>query len=129
MAKIYIKEPGSERVAALLNAAEEIVVSLLAVPEVISALNRGLREHRVKPSEYSKLKSRFLHDVRHWTLVTLDEASIEVAVACLEKGTPRTLDAVQIGCAKVSGCEVMVSSDDRQSRAAQIMDLGVEFVG
>jgi len=62
-------------------------------------------------------------------LVALDEAVIREAVACLETGEIRTLDALQIACAQSASCDLFVSADERQCRIGKALGLRVEFVG
>ena len=45
LAKRYIQEPGSEELEIFLQRASELAFSIILLPEVISALNRRLREH------------------------------------------------------------------------------------
>jgi predicted nucleic acid-binding protein len=128
LAKKYIEEKGSERILALWKEAEEIALSILCVPEVLSACNRLLREKKLDREDYQAVKRGFLRDIEETTLVNVVPAIIEGAVKCLEAGTMRTLDAIHVASAVSSGCELFVTSDPRQADGARAMNLRTELL-
>ena len=128
LAKKYIAEKGSERMMALWRDAEDISLSILCVPEVLSACNRLRREKKLDDATYRAIKQVFLHDIEDTNLVTVVPAIIEGAVSCLEGGTMRTLDAIHVASAMSSGAELFVTSDSRQAAGARAMKLQTELV-
>ena len=128
LAKKYIAEHGSERMMALWRQAEDISLSILCVPEVLSACNRLRREKKLDDKTYRAIKQVFLHDIEDTNLINVVPAIIEGAVNCLEGGTMRTLDAIHVASAMFSGSELFVPSDSRQAAGARAMKLQTELV-
>jgi predicted nucleic acid-binding protein len=62
-AKRYIAEPGSEQVDAILQNAAQLDLSALCVPEIVSALNRRVREGVLPQSRYEQAKAQLVADV------------------------------------------------------------------
>ncbi len=57
-AKRFVEEPGSDTVEAVCAHAIELGLSVLCVPEVISALNRRLRERALTLAQYRQAKQQ-----------------------------------------------------------------------
>ncbi|MBI5631073.1 MAG: type II toxin-antitoxin system VapC family toxin [Elusimicrobia bacterium] len=118
LAKRYVEEPGSEEILRLCREAEEIILSSLCVPEIISGFARLKREGRLSASQYRKLKRELAADVDAATVVDLTPAVIGRAVGCLERSPLRALDAIHVACALESSCGLFVTADRRQRDAA-----------
>jgi uncharacterized protein len=125
LTKRYVEEAGSDVVLAQCRAASEIVMSLLAVPEVLSALNRLRRAQALRPVMYRRLKAALLADADEASIIDVTPAVVATAVRCLERTAVRTLDALQIASAVEGGAEVFLSADRRQLLAARVMGLNV----
>lgn len=125
LAKRYIAEPGSAAVEACCGEATEIVLSAIAMPETISGLNRLRRAGRLGDEAYLSLKKEILADIDEVMLIGLTPAVLRSAIACLESVSIRTLDAIQVATAVEAGCDVFLSADRRQCRAAGSMGLRV----
>ena len=52
LAKRYFEEKGSDQVQAILSSASALAVSVICVPEILSALCRRRRERKVSTGEY-----------------------------------------------------------------------------
>ncbi|MGA2642014.1 MAG: type II toxin-antitoxin system VapC family toxin [Spirochaetia bacterium] len=128
LAKKYIAEKGSERILALWQEAEDISLSILCVPEVLTACNRLRREKKLNQKEYQAIKGDFFRDVEDANLINVVPTIIEGAVNCLEGGTMRTLDAIHVASAMSIGSELFVTSDPRQAEGARAMKLQTELV-
>ena len=128
LAKKYIAEKGSERILALWQEAEDISLSILCVPEVLSACNRLRRERKLDQKGYQAIKDSLLRDIEDTNLVNVVPAIIEGAIRCLEGGTMRTLDAIHVASAMSAECELFVTSDPRQAKGARTMKLSTELV-
>lgn len=63
-AKRYLEEPGSDTVETLCMEATDLGLCVICVPEIISAMNRRLRERRLTKSDHASLKRHLLEDVR-----------------------------------------------------------------
>lgn len=118
-AKRFVDEDGSDVVEAVCAQASELGLSVLCVPEVVSALNRCLRERRLTPGQYRQAKQRLLDDVRDADIIQLTPAVIGSAIQVLEASPVRAMDALHIACALEWGADVFVSADTRQLAAAR----------
>lgn len=123
LAKRYIAEPGSEEVDALCQAADRLGLCVLCVPEIVSALNRRVRERRVSRADYVAVKARLLEDVRDAEIVNLTEDVVADALRILERGAIRAMDALHLAAARAWGADVFASADKAQLRAARLSAL------
>jgi hypothetical protein len=128
LAKKYIAEKGSEKVLSLWQETEDLSLSILCVPEVLSACNRLRRERKLDQKGYQAIKDSLLRDIEDTNLVNVVPAIIEGAIRCLEGGTMRTLDAIHVASAMSAECELFVTSDPRQAKGARTMKLSTELV-
>jgi uncharacterized protein len=128
-AKRYIEEEGSREVDEICLATSVLALSALCVPEIVSALNRRVREKRLSTREYLTAKSRLSEEVADAVIVNLTHEVIGRAVFLLESNPLRTLDAIHVACALEWGAELFVSCDNRQIQAARRAGLRVRRIG
>ena len=118
-AKRFVEEKGSDRAEATCAQASELGLSVLCVPEIVSALNRRQREHTLTRGQYTEAKRRLLDDVRDADIINLTVSVIGTAITILEASPVRALDALHVACALEWGAELFASSDKRQLKAAR----------
>ena len=118
-AKRFVEEDGSDHVERTCAQASQLGISVICVPEVISALNRRKREKTLTAAQYGKAKQRVLDDVRDAIIVNLTASVIGSAIRILETSSVRAMDALHIACALEWGADLFASSDDRQLMAAK----------
>lgn len=118
-AKRFVEEPGSQQVEDICSQATELCLSVICVPEIISALNRRLREKCLTRQEYIQTKQRLAQDVRDVVIINLTSEVIHTSVIILETNPVRTLDALHIACALEWHADWFVSSDHRQITTAR----------
>jgi len=128
LVKRYIEEPGSGRIAELMHKASEIAVSIICVPEVISACNRLVREKKITADQYKWIKKEFLLDLGEVIVIDLSNEIIGRAIQCLEKGATRSLDALHVASAVEIKSKLFVTADERQRVIARRMGLKVELI-
>lgn len=126
--KRYIEEPGTDRVQALLEVADELFLSMLTLPEVAGALNRLRRERRLSDADYLSCKQRLLVDLGGASVVAITPTLLSGAVRCLERAPLRAADALHVAAALEASPDRFVSADRRQCEAARAMGLVVEDV-
>ena len=119
LAKRYIEEKGSDQVQAILSSAAALAVSVICVPEIVSALCRLRRERKLSTEEYRNAKASVLTDVDDATVIGITEEVIAHGVALLEQFSLRSADALHIACASEWATDLFVSADDRQCKAAR----------
>ena len=128
-AKRYIQEPGSEQLDGLLQQASELAICVILVPELISALNRRLREGGLSKEDYRKAKKLLLNDVSDATVLQLTPAVISRSVKLLENSALRAMDALHVACAFEWEADLFVTSDKRQFDSAIKSGLQTEYLG
>lgn len=70
-AKRFIDETGSDKVEEICAKATNLGLSVLCVPEIISALNRRRRERTLTKPQYDKAKHSLVEDVRDADIINL----------------------------------------------------------
>jgi uncharacterized protein len=118
-AKRFIEETGSQGVEKVCTKATELGLSVLCVPELLSALNRRLRERAINKAQYNSAKRRVIDDVKDADIINLTPAVIACSITILESTTVRTLDALHVACAVEWQADLFVSSDKQQLLAAK----------
>lgn len=127
-AKRYVEEPGSQAVDTLCTAATELAVSIVCVPEIISALNRRARERSLSAHQYEVAKESLSDDIRDVLIVNLTPYVISTCTTVLEASPVRAMDALHLACAVQWGAELFVSADKRQVAAAKRAGLRTRLV-
>lgn len=127
-AKRYIEEPGSDDVEAACLAASDLGLCVICVPEILSALNRRLRERTLRRGDYELLKGRLLEDVGDAAIVDLTPAVVRETVAMLESSPLRAADAMHVAAAVAWGADWFLSADRRQLTAARKAGLRTKSV-
>ena len=94
-------------------------LSVICVPEVVSALSRRRGERTLTPRQYESAKQRLMEDVRDADIINLTPSVVGSSIAVIERGPLRTLDALHVACALEWEAELFVSSDRRQLVAAK----------
>ena len=126
--KRYVAEAGTEAVLALCDRADELVLSVIAVPELISAFCRLRREGTISDADYGRLKRELMADVVDAMVCDVAHDVVAKSVESLERGVLRGMDAIHVGSAYITRCDLFVSSDARQCEAAIRAGLAVERV-
>ncbi len=126
-AKRYSEEDGSQLVDDICQETTELSLSILSVPEIISALNRRIREKRLSQTDYSKIKRQLSDDVRDATIINLTPEVIAASTKLLEVSPLRAMDALHVACAVVWRAELFVSSDKQQATAAKKAGLKIKY--
>ncbi len=127
-AKRYVEETGSQLVDSLCQEAAEVALSVLCVPEIVSALNRRVREGLLMDREYRKAKQHLSQDIRDAVIVNLVPQVVSTCTKVLEASPVRAADALQIACALEWEAELFVSADKRQISAAKKEGLHTKLV-
>ncbi len=126
--KRYISEEGTAEVLKWCDQATEIILSGIALPEIISAFCRLHREAKITDTQYKQLKSLLLADIEDAAICDLAPAVLAQAISSLEKNVLRGMDAIHIGSAVALKADVFISADKRQLDAAARMGLQAGFV-
>jgi predicted nucleic acid-binding protein len=125
LAKRYIAEQGSDTVLRLCREARQLAVSVICLPEMISTLNRLVRERRLSRAKYQVLKQTLLGDLAGADLCELTTAVMRAVIRLLESNPLRAVDAIHVACAVAYGADLFGSADRRQLAAARKLKLRV----
>jgi len=124
-AKRYIAESGSDQVLALCRDAEQLAVSVICLPEMLSTLNRLVRERRLTAARYASLKRRVLNDLADADICELTTEVMAEVIHLLEDHALRPLDTIHIACAVAYQADQFASADRHQMIAARETKLKV----
>lgn len=105
-----------------------LVLSVITVPELVSAFCRLRREGRLSTAQYERLKDELLADIADALICDTGPAVVAHAVRALEAHHLRGMDAIHIGAALQSGAQAFVTADGRQAEAARGMGLQVALI-
>ena len=128
-AKRYVEEIGSEELERFLEDASELAFSVILVPEIISSLNRRLREHILTIADYRAIKKQLMDDIGDATALQITPSVISRSVKLLEKNALRALDSLHVACALEWRADLFITSDRRQFIAAKNSGLPAEYIG
>jgi predicted nucleic acid-binding protein len=125
LAKRYIEEQGSKTVLEKCAQADEIMLSPLSVPEMISVFNRLREERKIPEDSYLDIKNNFLEDLTEVVFLEMNQEILLESVECIEKTGLKTLDAIHVATAQKMKCDLFMTSDHQQKKAAKSMGLKV----
>ncbi len=128
LAKRYVLEPGTDQVLKYCTKATQIFLSTLCALELISALNRLIREKKLTQDTYLDIKRTMIQDFQQATLIEPHPELIEEAVFCLENTVIRSLDAIHLATAKIINCDLFVTSDKKQYQAAKKLKIPAKLI-
>jgi len=127
-AKRFLEEKGSDQVESLCQKSSELGLSVLCVPEIISALNRRRREHTLTPGQYNEAKKRLLEDIRDADIISLTTSVIGSSIMIMEGSPIKAMDALHIACALEWNADLFSSADKQQLAAAKKSGLKIQQV-
>ena len=117
--KRYIAEPGTDKVVEICRQAEQLVLCVICLPEMISTLNRLVREGKLSADDYRNVRDLILREIEDVEICFLTPDVVSRTIKCLENSPLRAMDALHLGCALMVGPDLFVSSDQRQIEAAK----------
>jgi predicted nucleic acid-binding protein len=140
LVKRYVDETGSDWLQALLEPEQGglVLISRLAIVEVISAFARRRRDGSLSADSFTALRDAFRGDcLRSYQVMPPTLAVVELACALLEHHPLRAYDAVHLATALsaerffgaqgyASASLTFLSADDRLNRVAAVEGLSVD---
>ena len=127
LAKLYVPEPWSDELEAVLVGRRDVVVSELAVTELTSALARRVRDEEVSSADARRVYQRVLRDLvsGEFQRGELTAGAHREAERLLLALGPRTVlraaDALHLALAGLLGARVLMTFDKRMSAAAEAL--------
>ena len=125
LVKLYVAEPGSDAVRALVDAATVVATSFIAYPETRAALARRHRERALRPAAFAAAKKTFEGDWPRYFVIDVTSALCREAGEFAERYRLRAYDSVHLAAFAEVAREAGVrdtrfsSFDDALNRAAR----------
>lgn len=124
LAKLYVPEAESERLDSFLRGRRGLMISELAITEVLSAVGRRKRERALRAELANEIRDALLADADSGSFNRLDlspavHREAEHLLLATESVPLRTLDALHIALA-LSGAATHVLTFDRRMREAAV---------
>jgi predicted nucleic acid-binding protein len=125
LVKLYVTEPGSDAVRALLNQAAIVATSAIAYPEARAALARRRRERALAAAAFAAAKRALEEDWATYLAIEASTAICREAGELAERYRLRGYDGVHLAtflevARRAGPAETRFSSfDDRLNRAAR----------
>jgi predicted nucleic acid-binding protein len=124
LAKLYVPEPESDTLEAFLQGRRDLMISELAITEVLSAVARRRREGMITAHQALEIRNAVLADADSGSFHRLDMSPVvhreaERLLFHIETVALRTLDALHVAAA-LSGLATHVVTYDARMRAAAL---------
>lgn len=126
--KRYIEENGSQDVEDYCLQATDVGLSILCATEFISALTRRTRDKSITPIDFKDAKEAFYRDISDIEMIEISNKVIFLSIELIQDYQLKTLDAIQLSCAIEWGCDIFVSSDKQQIKAAKRYGIKIALV-
>ncbi len=127
-AKRFIEEDGSDIVEEICMQTTSLGLSIICLPEIISALNRQVREKKINRRDYGVIKKRLLEEIQDAVIINITPKVIFKSLELLENNVLRTMDSLHLACAIEWNSDLFVSSDQRQIKAARKSRIANRFI-
>ncbi len=123
LAKLYVPEPESDRLDAFLHGRRDLLISDLAITEVLSAVARKRREGLFDAPQTHEIRDALLADADSGSFCRLDLSPLvhrqaERLLLQAESVPLRTLDALHLALALHGSAKYIVTYDTRMRAAA-----------
>ena len=130
LAKLYLPEAESETLDAFLRGRRGLLISDLAITEVLSAVSRRKREKQLRAELANEIRDALLEDAESGSLHRVDlspavHREAEYLLLATESVSLRTLDALHIALALSGAATHMLTFDRRMQDAAAIAGLHI----
>jgi predicted nucleic acid-binding protein len=127
LAKLYIAEPGTDEVLALVQQAAVVATSQVAYPELRAALARRRRERTLRPADFAAAKAAFEADWPRYAVTEVTPGICREAGDLAERYRLRGFDSLHLASFAdivrgARGADVRFSSfDTALNRAARAL--------
>jgi len=130
LAKLYVPEPESETLDAFLRGRRGLMISELAITEVLSAVARRRREGELRARDAVRIRDALLADAASGVFTRLDlnpavHREAERLLLATDALPLRTLDALHIALAFTGAASHLLAFDRRMQEVAALAGLSV----
>lgn len=129
LAKVYLRELDSKEVDSLLAGRRDVIVSELAITEVISSIARRRREGAIPAATAAQIRATILADLESGSFLRSDltpETHREAETVLLASAVAlRTLDALHLAGALLARASSVAAYDRRLREGAASLGLAI----
>ena len=130
LVKLYIEEPGSPEVRALVKAAQIVSTSRVAYVEARAGLARKFREGELAREEYSRIVEDLERDWKNYFILEVSESVAKLGGELTERHPLRGFDAIHLASAlllksRIRSAVSFSCFDERLKEAARAEGLAV----
>jgi predicted nucleic acid-binding protein len=129
LAKVYLREPDSKEVHTLVAGRRDVIVSELAITEVVSSVARRRREGTISAATAAQIRATILADLEVGSFLRSDltaETHREAEKLLLASSAAlRTLDALHLAAALLARAASIVAYDRRLREGAASLGLAL----
>ena len=123
LAKLYVPEPESDSLDTFLRGRRDLLISELAITEVLSAVARRRREGMITAHQALEIRDAVLADADSGSFHRLDMSPVvhreaERLLFQIESVALRTIDALHVAAALLGSATYVVTFDARMRAAA-----------
>jgi predicted nucleic acid-binding protein len=123
LVKLYLPETGSDALDALLQGRCDLIVSDLAITEIVSAISRRRREGTLPTASAARLHRQILADMEAGLYAKNDllpevHREAERLLLAVDSIALRSADALHLALASLGGASAIVTYDQRLAQAA-----------
>jgi predicted nucleic acid-binding protein len=123
LAKLYVPEPESDRLEAFSRGRRDLIISELAITEVLSAVARRRREGMLNALQALEIRDAVLADVDSGSFHRLDMSPVvhreaERLLFQIDSVPLRTIDALHVAVALLGSATHVVTYDARMRSVA-----------
>ena len=116
LVKLYVEEPGSDRMRSLADRERHLAASDLAFAEIHASFARRRREGHFRPEEFEELAQRWTEDWQSLMRVPIGAEALAIIPGLCETHPLRGADAIHLASALLlqeHGLEVTFTCSDR----------------
>jgi predicted nucleic acid-binding protein len=134
LAKWYLPETGSDRLATWMQQQTDTCISSLTITEFRCLLARRQRMQLLSGEQVQELYAIFQQDCRdghllHFPVTDQNVINAELMIESMPTVTLRTLDALHLSIAHDNSARTLATADRIMAQAAQQIDIKVEWFG
>lgn len=126
--KRFIEEEGSVLVEEICMQTTSLGLSIICVPEIMSGLNRSVREKNISPKYYDIIKNRLFEELQDVVILNITQKVVFKSIELLENNVLKAMDSLHLACAMEWNSDLFVSSDKRQIDAARKAGVTTRFI-
>lgn len=132
LVKLYLPEPHSDEVNAAVRGRRDLMISDLAITEVVSAIARARREGLISSEDAARVHALILQQVDTGMVQRIDLAphthrTAEQFLLAIDSVPLRAADALHLALAVTAGAASLLTFDRRLAAAAWTIGLPTGF--